>query len=148
MSDEVKSSKKDSSSFSPKFFDAEGSFLGKLQKVLHIITAIIETLVAMVLIAGVVVAFLDVPSIFAGINGNGREGLRNLVSFMATIIIVVEFIHVIVSQNLGSVVEIIMLAITRELVIREYTTWELLAGVICIAGLFAVKKYLVTKKDR
>jgi len=148
MRDEVKSNRKESTTFSPKFFDADNSFLGKLQKVLHIVTAIIETLVAVVLIAGIAVAFLDVPTLLSGITGNAKEGLRDLVAFMATIIIVVEFIHVIVSQNLNSVIEIIMLAITRELVIKEYATWELLAGVVCIAALFAVKKYLSDKTDK
>lgn len=133
---------KDRRRFSPKFFDAESSTLGKAQYVLHIITAVVETIVALVLIAGVVVALFDVPDFISGILSNGRSGLRELISFAATIIIVIEFIHVIISQNLESVTEIMMLAITRELVINEHQTWELLAGVICIAVLFAIRKYL------
>ena len=147
MSDEHKKIE-NTETFSPKFFDADNSLLGKLQKVLHVITAVIETLVAVVLIAGIVFALFDVPSLLSGIPGNAKEGLRDLVAYMATIIIVVEFIHVIVSQNLNSVIEIIMLAITRELVINEYETWELLAGVFCIAALFAVKKYLSDKTEK
>ena len=148
MSDESKKKIENTETFSPKFFDADSSFLGKMQKVLHVITAVIETLVAVILIAGIAVALLDIPSLISEIPGNAKEGLRDLVSFMATIIIVVEFIHVIVSQNLSSVIEIIMLAITRELVINEYATWELLVGVLCIAALFAVKKYLCEKSGK
>ena len=135
--------------FSPKFYDAESTPLGKLQIVIHVLTSIIETVVSLVLVAGIVVALLKVPTFISLISETGKAGLKELVAFAATIIIVVEFIHVIVSQNLDSVIEIVMLAITRELVINEYETWELLAGVLCIAALFAIKKFLlVDKKDK
>ena len=139
---------KDRKNFSPKFFDADNTILGKSQYVLHVVAAVIETLVALLLLAGTVFALFNVPEYLTGILNNGREGLRNLVSYAATIIIVIEFVHVIISQNLESVTEIMMLAITRELVISEYQTWELLAGVLSIAILFAIRKYLTTDKKR
>ena len=41
-----------------------------------------------------------------------------------------------------------MIAFTRELVIRSWDMWEIMLGVAVIAGLFAVRKYLIDKKKK
>jgi len=54
MSEEKKDNVNETEKFSPKFFDAEDSRLGKFQKILHAVTAVIETLVAVVCLVGAV----------------------------------------------------------------------------------------------
>ena len=45
-------------------------------------------------------------------------------------------------------IEILMIAFTRELIIKNWEMWELMLGVVVIAGLFAVRKYLFDKKKK
>lgn len=137
---------KSQKNFSPKFFETENnSFLGKIQILVHHITSWIETIICLLLIAGIVIAFIGIPEQFAKISFFRAYALPELIEYLVYIIIAIEIIHVIASQNIDSVIEILILAFTRELVIREWEMKELLLGTICIAGLFAIRKFLSGK---
>lgn len=138
--------KRDSSSFSPKFFETESSF-GNFQRVIHIITTVIEALLSVVLIAGIALSAIHVPEYFREMITTGLPGVRALINYVSLIIIVIELIHVLNLQNLQSVIEILMIAFTRELVIKEWSMFELLIGVVCIAALFAIDKFLLPWKN-
>ena len=135
-----------SGDFSPKFFETE-SKMGTFQKIVHIVTSILEILLTVVLLVGIILSAVDVPDIFKTIVSDSTVGLKNLINYVAIVIIVIELIHVLNLQNLQSVIEILMIAFTRELVIREWSVFQLLLGVLCIAGLFATKKYLMGSKE-
>ena len=132
--------------FSPKFFETEGK-MGRFQKAIHWITSYLEMALTILLIVGILASFIHVPELLGNILSENYSFLLNLVNYVATIIIAIELIHVLNSQNLESVIEILMLAFTRELVIREWQMWQLLIGVGCIAGLFAIKKWLFNKEE-
>ena len=101
-----------------------------------------------VIVAGVLVSFVRIPGIIKGILDGSRESFLALLEYAAEVIIAIELIYVIIAQNLESVVEILMIAFTRELVIRSWDMWEIMLGVAVIAGLFAVRKYLIDKKKK
>ncbi len=130
--------------FSPNFFETE-SGMGKFQRIIHLVTSILEVVLSVVLVCGILVSAVHIPSYFGSIVKEGAEGLTALINYVSLVIIVIELIHVLNLQNLQSVIEILMLAFTRELVIREWAMWQLLIGVACIAGLFATGKYLTSK---
>ena len=138
--------KNESGDFSPKFFETN-SKMGAFQKVIHIVTSILEIILTIALLVGIVLSSVNFPSIYKSIVSGGSEGLKTLIDYVALIIIVIELIHVLNLQNLQSVIEILMIAFTRELVIKEWTVWQLLLGVLCIAGLFATKKFLMDNKE-
>jgi cytochrome b subunit of formate dehydrogenase len=131
--------------FSPNFFETQGK-LGTIQKLIHWITTIIQLLISVFLIAGIVLSFCHLPSYLTGIMQASEECLFPLINYVALVMIAVELIHVLNSQNLESVIEILMLALVRELVIKEWSMIELFFGVLCIGGLFAIKKWLLPKK--
>ncbi len=116
----------------------------KGHSVVHKITSVIELVLIAVLICGIAIQLLKVPQML-GLSG-GSFDLHNLISYVATMVITVEFIHVIISRDFGSIIEILLFAIVREMVIYERTMPELLIGVVCIAGLFAIRKYLTLKQ--
>lgn len=130
--------------FSPKFFETESS-MGSFQRIIHIITSILEALLSVVLVCGILFSAIHIPGYFKAIIIDSTVGLKDLINYVALVIIVIELIHVLNLQNLKSVIEILMIAFTRELVIREWAMWQLLIGVFCIAGLFATSKYLMVK---
>ncbi len=134
------------SDFSPKFFETSSS-MGRFQRVIHLITTLLEAALSIVLVAGIVLSAVHIPGYFKDILCDSTLGLKDLIDYVALIIIVIELIHVLNLQNLKSVIEILMIAFTRELVIREWAMWQLLIGVVCIAGLFATSKFLITKES-
>ena len=134
-----------SKKFSPIFFEV-GGLMGYIQRGIHWFTSLIMVVLTLVIVAGVLVSFGRIPGIFSAI-ASGQEGaLLLMLEFAAEIIIAIELIYVIIAQNLESVVEILMIAFTRELVIKSWNMWEIFLGVAVIAGLFAVRKFLLDKK--
>jgi len=133
-------------SFSPNFFETQGK-VGTIQKLIHWVTSFIQLVMSLFLIVGIVLSFVQVPASLEAIIGDNTTGLLALVNYVSLVIIAVELIHVLNSQNLESVIEILMLAFVRELVIKQWTMVQLLMGVCCVAGLFAIKKWLLPKKE-
>lgn len=131
--------------FSPNFFETQGK-LGTIQKLIHWVTTIIQLLISILLVLGIAVSFCHVPEYLTGVFETPQECLFPLINYVALVTIAIEFIHVLNSQNLESVIEILMLALVRELVIKEWSMVELFFGVLCIGGLFAIKKWLLPKK--
>ena len=145
MSDDKKLKKK--TKFSPIFFEVGGA-MGGIEKGIHWVTSIILLILSVILIAGIIVSFIRVPQYLKAIIDGESGALVNLLEFAAGIIIVVELIYVIVAQNLESIIEIMMIALTRELIIKYWETWEILVGIIGLAVLFAIRKFLLDEKDK
>lgn len=133
--------------FSPIFFEV-GSGMGTIERGIHWVTSIIMILLSIVLICGVLVSFVDIPKLFAAIVSGKPNALLNLLEFAAGAIIGIELVYVIIAQNLESIIEILMIALTRELLIRYWATWEIAMGIVGIAILFAVRKFLLEKNDK
>ena len=144
---ELKPKKKRSEAFSPIFFEV-GSGMGSIEKGIHWVTSVIMILLSIILVSGVLVSFVGIPNLFTAII-NGKPGaLIDLLEFAATAIISIELVYVIIAQNLESVIEILMIALTRELLIKSWDTWEIVLGIVGIGILFAVKKYLIDNRDK
>jgi uncharacterized membrane protein (DUF373 family) len=61
------------------------------------------------------------------------------------LIIGIEFVKMLAKHTLGSAIEVLLFAIARKLIIEQTnSSLDLLWGVIAIAILFAIKKYLFT----
>ena len=144
---ELKPKKKRSEAFSPIFFEV-GSGMGSIEKGIHWVTSVIMILLSIILVSGVLVSFVGIPNLFTAII-NGKPGaMIDLLEFAATAIIGIELVYVIIAQNLESVIEILMIALTRELLIKSWDTWEIVLGIVGIGILFAVKKYLIDNRDK
>ncbi len=143
---EIKHKKLGHSKFSPIFFEVGGG-MGKIERGIHWITSVIMIILSVVIIVGVLASFVNIPHLLKNILDFEANSLIDLLEFAATIIIAIELIYVIIAQNLESIVELLMIAITRELLIRQWHTWEILLGVCSVAALFAIRKFLLDKKD-
>ena len=131
--------------FSPIFFETRG-VMGKIEKGIHWVASSVMILICIVILGGILLSFLRIPSYFEDLIHGQPGSLIALLEYAAEIIIAVELIYVIVAQNLESVIEILMIAFTRELVIGRWQMWEILLGVAVIGGLFAVRKFLMHNK--
>lgn len=121
--------------------------LNRIDNISAWITAVVQGLLTLVLVIGIVLSFKQIPGLLKGIITDGGEGIRELLAYVAEIIIVYELILVVNLRDLNSVVEILMIAFTRELVIKEMSIVQLAVGVLCIGGLFAIDKWLIKKEE-
>ena len=63
-----------------------------------------------------------------------------------TIVIGLEFVRMLIDTTPANILEVLTLAITRHVILEHADPWSNLACVACIAGLFAIRRYLIPKK--
>lgn len=72
------------------------------------------------------------------------EFLSNALS----LVVGVEFIKMLCRHSVQNVVEVLLFATARQMVVEHLETWQTLIGVAAIAILFAIRKYLMTGDER
>ena len=63
--------------------------------------------------------------------------LRNVLTFA----VVLKFIRMLINTSLGSILELFIIAITCQVIWAHDKLWITLTGVLCIAGLFAIRRF-------
>lgn len=71
------------------------------------------------------------------------EFLSNALS----LVVGVEFIKMLCRHSAQNVVEVLLFATARQMVVEHLETWQTLVGVAAIAILFAIRKFLMTEVD-
>lgn len=62
-----------------------------------------------------------------------------------TLLIGVEFVKMLAKHTAENLLEVLMFAIARQMVVEHLNTIETLIGVVAIAVIFAIRKYLLLK---
>ena len=62
-----------------------------------------------------------------------------------SLVVGVEFVKMLCTHTPGTVIEVLLFAISRQMIVGHVSGFEVLAGVAAIAGLFATHKYLYCK---
>lgn len=78
------------------------------------------------------------------------ESLTDLNHFLhniLTIVIGLEFVRMLIDTTPANILEVLTLAITRHVILEHNDYWSNLACVVCIAILFAVRRYLVRRSE-
>jgi len=74
-----------------------------------------------------------------------KMGFEEILSMALTLIIGVEFTKMLFSHTPESVIDVLLFAIARQAVLYHEKPTDMLLGIVAIAGLFAVKKFLVIR---
>lgn len=64
-----------------------------------------------------------------------------------TIVVGMEFVRMLIDTTPANILEVLTLAITRHVVLSHDDYWSNVACVACIAGLFAVRRFLVRRSE-
>lgn len=75
------------------------------------------------------------------------EFFTSFLSQALSLVVGVEFVKMLCQHSAQTVVEVLMFATARQMVVEHLKTKETLIGVISIAILFAIRKYLMTDTD-
>ena len=126
--------------------------IGKHQKIIRDITHIFESFLLIIILASVFLGSIDMirtlwESYF--INHNTPVSYEEINSFLGQIILLVIGLELVIMLTLHStkaLLEVLVFAIAHKLLLLPKTQGmeQLLLGIIGIACLFAIKKYLIT----
>ncbi len=117
-------------------------FLEKLRHFSYVSSVYIQYFITFTIIVAIAISFLSLPYQWSTLTDLSSNSLIDFLKYIINIIIAVELIRVLCHQTLDTIVEILMIAITRELIIEHMATWEILLGVVAVGLLFLIRKYL------
>ena len=113
-----------------------------IQKVLHIIERFIAIVTLIVLIGMLGMEFyrmFTVADYFSTVN----TYLHNIL----TIVVGLEFVRMLIDLTPANTIEVLIVAIARQVILNHDNPLSNLACVICIAGLFATRHFLIPKNE-
>ena len=121
----------------------------KIQKKMFEFCYLLELLISCVI--GIAVVILGVRLFLEMINlsvfSGGDKILETILDKAMILAIGVEFIKMLCRHTSETVVEVLLFAIARQLVLVHKSALDILIEVAAIAALFAIRKYLLTKRD-
>ena len=113
------------------------------RRILHVLERIIAaiTLVALVGALGLELyhMFTSGSTYFADVN----HMLHNLL----TIVVGMEFVRMLIDTTPANILEVLTVAITRHVVLSHDDYWSNVACIACIAGLFAIRRFLIRRSE-
>ncbi len=118
----------------------------KVSKFFHSILHLLEYIIATLTIV-VLVCFLglEIYKMFTvgGYFGSVGTYLQNIL----TIVIGFEFVRMLINLTPANVLEVLIVAIARQIIISHDSPLVNISCVLCIAGLFAIRKFLISEKE-
>ncbi|MEN8077620.1 phosphate-starvation-inducible PsiE family protein [Clostridioides difficile] len=114
-------------------------------KVVDMLETIIGVLLAVCIAISVVYLIFDITSMFS--NNNTLDAFTDYLSIAFNFVIGIEFIKMLCKHTPETVIEVLLFAIARQLIVEHMTIFQNLIGVIAIAALFATRKYLFYNFD-
>ena len=113
-----------------------------IHKILHILERIIAFITLAVLIGMLgleVYRMFTVADYFSSVN----TYLHNVL----TIVVGLEFVRMLIDLTPANTIEVLIVAIARQVILNHDNPISNLACVVCIAGLFATRHYLIPKNE-
>ena len=118
----------------------------KIDHALHIVIEIVEIIIAVITLCAMgYMLFQEVFQIFTveGYLHDPAHFLHNVL----TIVIGLEFVSMLIDLTPANTLEVLTLAIARYVIIDHTNAVSNIVCIICIAALFAIKKFLIPKED-
>ena len=112
------------------------------RRCLHLLEQLIAGITLVVLIVSLCMELYGMftePESFADVS----HFLHNIL----TIVIGLEFVRMLIDTTPANILEVLTLAITRHVILEHDDYWSNLACIACIAGLFAVRRFLIRRSE-
>ena len=120
--------------------------VGKMEhfyrKVLHVLELLIAALTIIVLL---VFLGLEVYQMFT--VGTYFSDLNHFLHSILTIVVGLEFVRMLMDMTPANTLEVLIVAISRHVILSHDDPFSNIACVLCIAGLFATRRFLIPKKE-
>ncbi|HEM3474506.1 hypothetical protein [Streptococcus suis] len=117
-----------------------------LTETAYYLELILSAILGLALLALSTLLFADLLSSLAG-DIQADTFIQNFLSRAMTLAVGVEFIKMLCKQSPSTVIEVLLVAIARQLIVEHGSSSDYLIGIISVAILFAVRKHLFTQFD-
>lgn len=110
-------------------------------KALHLLEYLIAILTVVVLL------YLLGLEVFKMCTDNGYfDSADNFLKNILTIVVGLEFVRMLINLTPANTLEVLIVAISRQVIINHDGVSNIIC-VLCIGGLFAIRRFLVSKND-
>ena len=108
------------------------------RRILHVIERIVA---ALSIIALLIALGFEVYRCFQDVNY--VADVSNYLHNVLTIVVGLEFVRMLIDTTPANILEVLTVAITRHVILSHDDPWSNVACIACIAGLFAIRRFLV-----
>ena len=112
------------------------------RRILHLIERLIAVITLVVLLVALGAEIYRIITV-EGFSVNMDTYLQHVL----TIVVGLEFVRMLIDTTPASILEVLTVAITRQVILSHDDIWVNLACVACIAGLFAIRRFLVRRNE-
>ncbi len=113
------------------------------RRVLHVVERLIAAITIIALLGSLAIElyhmFITGSEYFTDVS----HMLHNLLN----IVVGLEFVRMLIDTTPANILEVLTVAITRHVVLSHEDPWSNLACVACIAGLFAIRRFLIRRSE-
>ena len=124
----------------------KNDLLKKMETTMKGLISWLETLLAILIVIGVVISGKDIVMLIYAVFITDATGsyqiFQSMLSHVLLIVVGLELALMLISHSAANVIEVILYAIARKMLISSSNTFDILIGVIALALVFAVDKYL------
>lgn len=113
-----------------------------IRKILHILEFLIAVMTLIVLVGMLcleIYKMLTVSDYFSTVD----TYLHNVL----TIVVGLEFVRMLIDLTPSNTTEVLIVALARQVILSHDNPLSNIASVLCIAGLFAVRRFLIPKEQ-
>ena len=114
----------------------------RIRKVLHILELAIASITIVVLVIGLAVNVWKIAADPAAFS-NTTEFLHAVLN----IVVGLEFVRMLIDMTPANTLEVLIMATARQIIMNHNSNTALLIGIVCIAILFAVRRFLIPRSD-
>lgn len=115
------------------------TWIHKMLHTLEVIIAIITLVVLVGMLGMEIYRMFTVSAYFDTIN----TYLHNIL----TLVVGLEFVRMLLDMTPANTLEVLIVAIARQVILSHDNPWSNVASVLCIAGLFAIRRFLIPKGE-
>lgn len=118
----------------------------RAEHIFHRVLHLLEQIIAVLTICALLTALaMEVYRCFT-VEGYFSD-ISNFLHHVLTIVVGLEFVRMLIDTTPASIFEVLTVAITRHVILTHDDPWSNLASVACIAGLFAIRRFLVRRSE-
>ncbi len=121
---------------------------GKFSAILHYFEVGLAVISVVFVVLGVIHLLREIPHFNSFIDKEGlHQALEGIFSDILLLVVGIELAIMLVRRTPESLVEVIFFVVARKMLIKTDAFYEILIGVVALAGLFAIRRYLVESES-
>ncbi|MEA4987768.1 MAG: phosphate-starvation-inducible PsiE family protein [Anaerovorax sp.] len=123
--------------------------MGKMANLIFYLCSLLEGIISIIILLAIVIETILLVERFNVFEfGQLSSGqINSILGSILWLVIGLEFIKMLMEHSHGAVLEVLLFAIARQMIVDHTTMIENFFAVAAIAGIFAIRKFLYNKEE-